>query len=128
MPFDYLAVADELLSGRIQVAGEPFSAEYRETAMEPEAEFEPLFDPRPAAQDDRPQEPLPPVDPESVAAELELGRCDGLADFDRLRRSFALSNHPDRVAPHLRNRALARMQIANMLIDEAKRKALSGLR
>jgi hypothetical protein len=28
-------------------------------------------------------------------------------------------NHPDRVPPHLRQRAMIRMQIANMLIDEA---------
>ena len=34
-----------------------------------------------------------------------------------------MNNHPDRVAPHLRSRALARMQVANRLIDEAKRRA-----
>ena len=39
------------------------------------------------------------------------------------RRAFAFKNHPDRVAPHLRQRAMVRMQVANMLIDEAEQKA-----
>ena len=50
------------------------------------------------------------------------------ADLGRMRRSFAFANHPDRVAPHLRQRAMIRMQVANMLIDEAKRRALAGAR
>ena len=45
-----------------------------------------------------------------------------------MRRSFAFANHPDRVAPHLRQRAMIRMQVANMLIDEAKRRAVAGAR
>ncbi len=66
------------------------------------------------------------VDPEAIAAELGLGSPAQDADFSRLRRSFAFANHPDRVAPHLRQRAMIRMQIANMLIDEAKRKSARG--
>lgn len=42
-------------------------------------------------------------------------------NYDRLRRDFAFRNHPDRVAEHLRAYAIVRMQIANTLIDEAKR-------
>lgn len=34
-----------------------------------------------------------------------------------MRRDFAFHNHPE----HLRARAIIRMQVANMLIDEAKR-------
>ena len=67
------------------------------------------------------------MEPEAIAAELGLADA-GPADFGRLRRVFALNNHPDRVAPHLRQRALARMQVANGLIDEAKRKALARTR
>ena len=40
--------------------------------------------------------------------------------LDRLRREFAFRNHPDRVAPELRQRAIVRMQIANRMIDDAK--------
>lgn len=69
---------------------------------------------------------LPPVDPDSIAAELGLDGDATGADFNRLRRSFAFDNHPDRVAPHLRQRAAIRMQIANMLIDDARRRAESG--
>lgn len=54
--------------------------------------------------------------------ELGLDRAKGTADFNRLRRSFAFRNHPDRVAPHLRQRAMVRMQVANMLIDDARRR------
>ena len=64
--------------------------------------------------------------PEAIEAELGLGSPAQDADFSRLRRSFAFANHPDRVAPHLRQRAMIRMQIANMLIDEAKRKSGRG--
>ena len=67
------------------------------------------------------------MEPEAIAAELGLANASP-ADFGRLRRTFALNNHPDRVAPHLRQRALARMQVANGLIDEAKRKALARTR
>ncbi len=44
----------------------------------------------------------------------------------RKRRAFAFKNHPDRVAPHLRQRAMVRMQVANMLIDEAKKATRRG--
>ena len=79
---------------------------------------------QPAAPDER----LLPIDPESIAAELGLSKVKKAADFGRLRRSFAFSNHPDRVAPHLRQRAMIRMQVANMLIDDARRKALAAVR
>ena len=44
----------------------------------------------------------------------------------RIRRDFAFKNHPDRVAPHLRQHAMVRMQVANMLIDDARRAAQRG--
>lgn len=70
-----------------------------------------------------PELPLPPVDPESIAAELRAAYKRWPKDFDRIRREFALANHPDRVEPRLRERALIRMQLANMMIDRAKRNA-----
>ena len=71
-----------------------------------------------------PEDRLPAIEPEAIALELGLEQATA-ADCGRLRRSFALLNHPDRVAPHLRERALTRMQVANRLIDEAKRRALA---
>jgi hypothetical protein len=55
----------------------------------------------------------------SVADELQLTADLTIDDLHRLRREFALANHPDRVAPPLRERATRRMTIANTLIDEA---------
>lgn len=60
------------------------------------------------------------TDPEVIARELEIGRHRTAADLDRARRRFAFANHPDRLAPHLRDRAVERMSIANGLIDTAK--------
>ena len=42
-------------------------------------------------------------------------------DLKLIRRRFAKANHPDRVAPAVRDQATRRMTIANSLIDEALR-------
>ncbi|MET3661213.1 hypothetical protein [Aquamicrobium ahrensii] len=123
MPFDYLAVVDELHSGRIKVSEEALVAQYRDSGVDLGSEFAALLDQAKAALGDaesarQPILPeLAPVDAESIAAELGLGRPG--VDLRAVRRRFALTNHPDRVPPHLRQRAMIRMQIANMLIDEA---------
>ncbi|MEP6564826.1 MAG: hypothetical protein ABJB10_06770 [Mesorhizobium sp.] len=130
IPFDYLSVADELHSGRIKVSGDTFAAEYREGA-DLASEFAALLDQAKialAGEEHKPEDRLPPIDPESIAVELGLNQPKDVADFGRMRRSFAFANHPDRVAPHLRQRAMIRMQVANMLIDEAKRRALAAAR
>lgn len=127
IPFDYLAVADELHSGRIKVSDEDAASEYREAGEAIEAELEALLDevgveeaPR---METRPDE-TPSIEPDAIALELGLAEA-APADFGRLRRAFALKNHPDRVAPQMRQLALKRMQVANGLIDEAKRRALA---
>ncbi len=122
IPFDYLAVADELHSGRIRVDGQTVAAEYREAGAALEDEFVALLDMVKAETAVVAEEPEPPsIDPEAIAAELGLAKARP-GDLARMRRSFALANHPDRVAPHLRQRAMVRMQLANMLIDDAKRR------
>lgn len=68
---------------------------------------------------------LPSLEPADIAAELTLSGSDPAA-LVQARRDFAFRNHPDRVAPPLRERAARRMQIANALIDEALRAASSG--
>ena len=131
IPFDYLSVADELHSGRIKVSGSGFATEYREAGADLATEFAALLDHAKlalAGEEQKPEQKLPPIDPESIAVELGLNKPKQVADFGRMRRSFAFANHPDRVAPHLRQRAMIRMQVANMLIDEAKRRAVAGAR
>lgn len=133
IPFDYLAVAEELHSGRIRVASDAVEAEYREAGSSLEAELADLLGQAEAlagaaaALAGSDAEDLPPVEPEAIAAELGLNTA-GAADLGKLRRTFASKNHPDRVAPHLRQRALLRMQVANVLIDDARRKALAMTR
>lgn len=110
--FDYLSVVEELHSGRINIADRVAEAEYRAASGDVErTEI--------AAND----EPPPSIDPEVIAKELGLKglRSRLPRNYDRLRREFAFRNHPDRVAEHLRAYAIVRMQIANTLIDEAKR-------
>jgi hypothetical protein len=58
---------------------------------------------------------------ERVLAELHLTSNLTAHDLKLIRRKFAMANHPDRVAPRVRDQATRRMTIANMLIDDALR-------
>jgi hypothetical protein len=112
--FDYLAVAEELCSGRITVAPDTVADEYRAASAALEAELDALA----AAS----ALPLPSIEPADIERELGLLAAKGIEDLARLRRIFAFGNHPDRVPEYLRDRAMVRMQVANQLIDEARRK------
>lgn len=114
--FDYLAVAEEL--GKISLSGDAVAAHYSDTKAL-EAELNALFE---AAGRSAAEEALS-VDPSEISRELGLGTKRTADDLARLRRAFAFKNHPDRVPTHLRQRAVLRMQVANMLIDEARRRA-----
>jgi hypothetical protein len=118
IPFDYLSVADELHSGRIRVADDAAEARYREASGDGIVDG-PAVVPEPDV-------PLA-TEPEAIAIELGLEKARA-EDFHRIRRRFAFANHPDRVAPHLRERAMLRMQVANMLIDEASQRAAGSER
>lgn len=63
-----------------------------------------------------------PIEPEAISAELALDSCRSRTELDALRRRFAFDNHPDRMAPYLRERAETRMRVANALIDAARRR------
>lgn len=56
---------------------------------------------------------------ESVAEELRLRPRLTAKELHRIRREFALGNHPDRVPAPLRELATQRMVVANTLIDQA---------
>jgi hypothetical protein len=104
---DYLQALDALHSGRISVTPEAAVAEYLLSLLD-EAVIVPA-----AA-------PALSVEPAEIARELRLTGLEKPAELDRIRRAFAFRNHPDRVPPELRENAMARMQIANQLIDSAK--------
>ncbi|MDX2202211.1 MAG: hypothetical protein NW223_05635 [Hyphomicrobiaceae bacterium] len=59
------------------------------------------------------------TDPADIAAELAITGATSIDDLNRLRRTFALANHPDRLPPAYRDIATRRMMVANRLIDEA---------
>lgn len=121
MPFGFVAPDDAVETLWASVPREFVAGLYRDTDAKGFVEDAPgIQTPEP------PPLPLPSIDPEEIAAELRAAHARAPKDFDRLRREFALANHPDRVEPRLRERALVRMQIANMLIDNAKRAANVG--
>ena len=66
----------------------------------------------------QPRAPLK-TDPQAIAAELAISDRMDIADLRRLRREFALANHPDRFNGEERLDATRRMMIANVLIDNA---------
>ena len=118
---DYLLAIDELHSGRITISRDAAAGEYETTAADV---FE-AVSPTTFVRHKVVEEPLPPIDQPAIERELGLTgarrristRCAGAS-----RRA----NHPDSVGPGLRERAMIRMQIANMLTDEAKRKAVTA--
>jgi hypothetical protein len=59
--------------------------------------------------------------PSEIAAELGLGPVLTLDQLTSRWRDFVWRNHPDRQPPDARERANARMAIANMLYDRARR-------
>ena len=132
IPFDLLALADGTESADVTTFVEAATAEYldlREAIAELDAllsraELEALLERAEIAV----AEELKPVDPASISRELGLDKGVPIADLGRLRRAFAFRNHPDRVAPHLRRQAMLRMQVANVLIDEAEKQAAAPKR
>jgi hypothetical protein len=74
----------------------------------------------------------PTTRPRSVeeAVTQELGLSDDLepADLERIRRTFAYRNHPDRVGPAHKTHAQRRMAAANVLIDQALKMARARAR
>jgi len=69
---------------------------------------------------------LRPADPQAIAEELRISAKMSLKDLRRLRRAFAVANHPDRAGAAVRENANRRMTIANMLIDrEIERRGVS---
>lgn len=116
---DMLAQIERLRATNPSLMGKDAVNAYRDTL-----EAERTERARPDATDARLEPALEDLfflDPASIARELNLSNLGSGADLDRARRSFAMRNHPDRVPEPMRERAKMRMQIANMLIDEAKR-------
>lgn len=67
--------------------------------------------------------PMADQDHEPLTALPEITARLSRVELERLRRLFAKANHPDRVAPELREMANQRMALFNRMIDEALSRA-----
>jgi hypothetical protein len=68
------------------------------------------------------QDALPPADtPEEIAAELGLGAPLNAGELASRWRDFLWRHHPDRQPPEGRERANARVAVANTLYEQARR-------
>lgn len=67
---------------------------------------------------------LPSVEPQAISDELSISERMTVGELNRLRRKFALANHPDRVERDERDNATRRMMVANMLIDRAVKRRM----
>ncbi len=63
---------------------------------------------------------------EAIAGELGVGAALTERQLTRRWRSFVWRNHPDRQPPYARERATARVAIANTLYDEARSRLSKG--
>ncbi|MGE3066982.1 MAG: hypothetical protein AB7K67_15470 [Hyphomicrobiaceae bacterium] len=101
---------DERASGNVEHPAERLARIYFD---EPPAEWQVADDLQPGVQ----QAPVELL--RSVADELRISPQMTVSDLRRLRRAFALANHPDRVDPSNRADATERMTVANTIIDKA---------
>jgi hypothetical protein len=121
---DLLDQLERLQGAGAAAADEPAMAQYREMAAALEE-----VSPRVGAPEEGPSEEEPSVDPDDIARELGIAGIGDTGALARLRRDFAMRNHPDRVPAAQRERAEIRMRVANMLVDEARaRIATAGKR
>ncbi len=120
MPFGLVGAQDAADAFFASVPGEVVADLYRQNAaLRPESIS---IDNAPGIEMPDPMPSLPSIEPADIAGELALSAARNPHDIDRIRREFAFANHPDRVDPALRERAEIRMRIANMLIDQVKKK------
>jgi len=64
------------------------------------------------------------TDLKSISDELRITEKMTSSELTRLRRRFAMTNHPDRVLVDEREIATRRMMVANMLIDRALKRRM----
>jgi hypothetical protein len=78
-----------------------------------------------------PAEAAPREKPAVAAAKLKAALAERVhtpQELAKLRRRFAAANHPDKVAPELREEALAAMAEVNAAIDQALKPSRRGAR
>jgi hypothetical protein len=133
--FDFLqaldTIAERQTPGPEEEAVNAFAGLYADIAVETSADPEPPeLPPADVAEPEAPTLRAEPArvalpessDPQALATELGLRPGLKPAELRRIRRAFALDNHPDRLDEAHRELASRRMTLANSLIDEALRR------
>ena len=130
------ATEEALHRPHVNLAAAVFSAGFRDVSnpTRPPDNLAPLFD----IQDAEPEggdaaererreiaERMESQSPEVISRELDLRPDLKRAELQRLRRSFAARNHPDRLPEEFRLLAEQRMKTANALLDKALARAPS---
>lgn len=82
-----------------------------------------IVEPEPAEAPPSPPAHLLRQSPEEIAVDLGIRPSDTVLVLAEKRRAFARLNHPDSVLPDFRDLATTRMKIANLMVDEAIRRA-----
>ena len=128
---DWLAALLKSHSVENEPANDFAAAFFAEAEEEPEVPPFDRFEPDEAGVADPPEakveiETVLDLDEDRIAAELGLKTAKTVTALKTARRLFALRNHPDRFHPSLRDKANARMQLANMLLDRRRKDIESG--
>ncbi|MBA8817811.1 hypothetical protein BRY73_15800 [Ochrobactrum sp. P6BS-III] len=124
---------ETVIRPQINLASAVFSAGFSDSAApsRPEVDLAPLFDlEEKSAETERPETLLETErreiaarmqnqSPDAIRRELDLRPGLKRTELQRLRRSFAANNHPDRLPPEFRADAEQRMKTANALLDTA---------
>jgi hypothetical protein len=101
--------------------GNTVSAQHKPEDLENLFDIENLLEPESGPEQERQaiEERMQKQSPDVVRQELELRPGLTRSELQRRRRSFAASNHPDRLPEEFRPAAEQRMKTANALLDTA---------
>ena len=101
--------------------GDTVSAQHRLQDLENLFDIESLPEPDPQSEREKQaiEARMAKQSPDEIRLELELHPGLKRAELQQRRRSFAASNHPDRLPEEFRNAAEQRMKTANALLDTA---------
>ncbi|URQ74637.1 MAG: hypothetical protein NBV76_08830 [Candidatus Ochrobactrum gambitense] len=124
---------ETVIRPQINLASAVFSAGFGDSVApsRPEVDLAPLFDLEEKSADSERRETqleserreiaarMQSQSPDAIRRELDLHSGLKRTELQRLRRSFAANNHPDRLPPEFRADAEQRMKTANALLDTA---------
>ncbi|MDH7784434.1 hypothetical protein QBD01_000434 [Ochrobactrum sp. 19YEA23] len=124
---------ETVIRPQINLASAVFSAGFGDSVApsRPEVDLAPLFDLEEKSAESERRETQLETEQREIASRMQIQSPDAIRreldlhsglkriELQRLRRSFAANNHPDRLPPEFRADAEQRMKTANALLDAA---------